>query len=147
MAEGVRIEYAEEVYRTTPTPSGKGISLLCPTRKVMTRGDTLNLGTLSVVCCPNECRQTIPLEGSNTHVRTLKPSLMASFRSRPPTGKGLPVVVLTLTSSRLGGPMWKPGSRRARKARLSPQAASQQLSAASRMGLVFHSIRPAAASP
>lgn len=52
MAEGVRIEYAEEVYRTTPTPSGKGISLLCPTRKVMTRGDTLNLGTLSVVCFP-----------------------------------------------------------------------------------------------
>jgi alpha-D-xyloside xylohydrolase len=49
VAEGVRIEYAEEVYRITPTPSGKGISLLCPTRKVMTRGDTLNLSTLSIV--------------------------------------------------------------------------------------------------
>ena len=50
MAEGVRIEYAEEVYRITPTSSGKGLSLLCPTRKIMTRGDTLNLSTLSVVC-------------------------------------------------------------------------------------------------
>lgn len=50
MAEGVRIEYAEEVYRITPTSSGRGISLLCPTRKVMSRGDTLNLGTLSIVC-------------------------------------------------------------------------------------------------
>ncbi|KAL2022508.1 hypothetical protein VTK56DRAFT_5115 [Thermocarpiscus australiensis] len=48
VAEGVRIEYAEEVYRITPTPSGKGISLLCPTRKVLTRGDTLNLSTLSI---------------------------------------------------------------------------------------------------
>lgn len=50
MAEGVRAEYAEEVYRITPTRSGKGISLLCPMRKIKTRGDTLNLGTLSVVC-------------------------------------------------------------------------------------------------
>ncbi|KAG7284606.1 hypothetical protein NEMBOFW57_009211 [Staphylotrichum longicolle] len=48
VAEGVRIEYAEEVYRITPTRSGKGLSLLCPTRKIMTRGDTLNLSTLSM---------------------------------------------------------------------------------------------------
>ncbi|EAQ87088.1 hypothetical protein CHGG_03707 [Chaetomium globosum CBS 148.51] len=48
VAEGVRIEYAEEVYRITQTPSGKGISLLCPTRKIMRRGDTLNLATLSI---------------------------------------------------------------------------------------------------
>ncbi|KAK3367677.1 glycoside hydrolase family 31 protein [Podospora didyma] len=47
-AEGVRAEYAEEVYRITETPSGKGISLLCPTKKIMTRGDILNLATLSV---------------------------------------------------------------------------------------------------
>lgn len=50
VAEGVRVEYAEEVYRITPTASSKGISLLCPTRKVMSRGDTLNLGTVSLVC-------------------------------------------------------------------------------------------------
>ncbi|KAH6844799.1 glycoside hydrolase family 31 protein [Chaetomium sp. MPI-CAGE-AT-0009] len=48
VAEGMRIEYAEEVYRITPTPSGRGISLLCPTRKIMTRGDILNLSTLSI---------------------------------------------------------------------------------------------------
>ncbi|KAK3321559.1 glycosyl hydrolases family 31-domain-containing protein [Apodospora peruviana] len=48
VAEGFRLEYAEEVYRITKTPSGEGISLLCPTRKIMSRGDTLNTGTISV---------------------------------------------------------------------------------------------------
>ncbi|KAL2259995.1 hypothetical protein VTK26DRAFT_6148 [Humicola hyalothermophila] len=47
-AEGFRLEYAEEVYRITPTPNARGISLLCPTRKIMTRGDTLNLSTLTI---------------------------------------------------------------------------------------------------
>lgn len=42
------MEYAEEVYRITPTASGKGLSLLCPTRKVLNRGDTLNLSTLTI---------------------------------------------------------------------------------------------------
>lgn len=65
MAEGVRIEYAEEVYRITPTRSGKGLSLLCPTRKIMTRGDTLNLSTLSVVCS-NE----VPLGNAGPHSYT-----------------------------------------------------------------------------
>jgi len=49
VAEGVQIQYAEEVYRITPTASGKGISLLCPTRKIFNRGNTLNLATLSIV--------------------------------------------------------------------------------------------------
>ncbi|KAL2148650.1 hypothetical protein VTH82DRAFT_2204 [Thermothelomyces myriococcoides] len=48
VAEGVQIQYAEEVYRITPTASGKGISLLCPTRKILNRGNTLNLATLSI---------------------------------------------------------------------------------------------------
>ncbi|KAK4184890.1 alpha-xylosidase, partial [Podospora australis] len=47
-AENTRVEYAEEVYSITPTPSGNGISLLCPTRKVHSRGDTLNLSTLTI---------------------------------------------------------------------------------------------------
>ncbi|KAK0705438.1 glycoside hydrolase superfamily [Lasiosphaeris hirsuta] len=47
-AEGVRCEYAEEVYRVTETPSGKGIGLLCPAKKIMSRGDVLNLSTLSI---------------------------------------------------------------------------------------------------
>jgi hypothetical protein len=61
VAEGVRIEYAEEVYRITPTASGRGISLLCPTRKIMTRGDTLNLSTLSIVSCDLESRSGLVL--------------------------------------------------------------------------------------
>jgi alpha-D-xyloside xylohydrolase len=47
----VRTEYAEEVYRVSPMPSGKGVNLLCPTRKIRSRGDTLNLSTLSIVRC------------------------------------------------------------------------------------------------
>jgi hypothetical protein len=70
VAEGVRIEYAEEVYRITPKPSGKGISLLCPTRKVMSRGDTLNLSTLSIVCY-DAASQTLVLN----EILTVIPSL------------------------------------------------------------------------
>ncbi|KAK0643873.1 glycoside hydrolase family 31 protein [Cercophora newfieldiana] len=47
-AEGVHAEYAEEVYRISPTPSGKGVSLLCPTKKILRRGDVLNLSTLTI---------------------------------------------------------------------------------------------------
>lgn len=52
MAEGKRVEYAEEVYAITEKPGGKGISLLCPTRKILTRGDVLNLSTLTIVSEP-----------------------------------------------------------------------------------------------
>lgn len=45
-AEGMRVEYAEDVYNITQTE--KGLSLLCPTRKVNRRGDTLNLSTLTI---------------------------------------------------------------------------------------------------
>jgi len=45
-----RVEYAEEVYSTTISEDKKSIRLLCPTKKVMGRGDTLNLSTLSIVC-------------------------------------------------------------------------------------------------
>lgn len=48
-AEGKRLEYAEEVYAVTPREDGKAISLLCPTRKIIQRSDTLNLPTLTVV--------------------------------------------------------------------------------------------------
>jgi alpha-D-xyloside xylohydrolase len=47
-AEGVRVEYAEEVYNIKKT--GRGLSLLCPTKKIQSRGDTLNLSTLTIVC-------------------------------------------------------------------------------------------------
>lgn len=47
-AEGVRVEYAEEVYNIKKTD--RGLSLLCPTKKIRSRGDTLNLSTLTIVC-------------------------------------------------------------------------------------------------
>ncbi|KAF4630126.1 hypothetical protein G7Y89_g8017 [Cudoniella acicularis] len=47
VAEGKRPEYAEEVYSLT-SDDGKAMSLLCPTRKIFQRSDSLNLPTLSV---------------------------------------------------------------------------------------------------
>lgn len=52
VAEGKRVEYAEEVYTTTIREDGKSLRLLCPTKKIMGRGDTLNLSTLTIVCIP-----------------------------------------------------------------------------------------------
>ena len=49
VAEGVRAEYAEEVYSVTKREDGKGLSLLCPTKKIRARSDTLNLSTLTIV--------------------------------------------------------------------------------------------------
>ncbi|KAI8631064.1 glycoside hydrolase family 31 protein [Xylariaceae sp. FL1651] len=45
-AEGMRVEYAEDVHEITQTD--KGLSLLCPTRKIRGRGDSLNLSTLTI---------------------------------------------------------------------------------------------------
>ncbi|KAH8165843.1 hypothetical protein CIB48_g2397 [Xylaria polymorpha] len=45
-AEGMRVEYAEDVYNITQTE--RGLSLLCPTRKIIRRGDTLNQSTLTI---------------------------------------------------------------------------------------------------
>ncbi|KAJ0307792.1 hypothetical protein COL5a_008255 [Colletotrichum fioriniae] len=47
-AEGTATEYAEEVYYTTEIEGGKGLSLLCPTRKIKTRGHTLNASTVTL---------------------------------------------------------------------------------------------------
>lgn len=47
-AEGMGVSYAEEVYNIKKT--GRGLSLLCPTRKINSRGDSLNLSTLTIVC-------------------------------------------------------------------------------------------------
>lgn len=47
-AEGFNVEYAEEVYEVTQTSKG-GISLLCPTRKIYSRGNTLNTSTVTIV--------------------------------------------------------------------------------------------------
>lgn len=52
-AEGTTTEYAEEVYYTTEIESGKGLSLLCPTRKIKSRGHALNVSTVTIVSRPN----------------------------------------------------------------------------------------------
>lgn len=49
VAEGKRVEYAEEIYSMNEAPSGKKLSLLCPTSQIRSRGDTLNRPTLTVV--------------------------------------------------------------------------------------------------
>ncbi|KAI0129574.1 glycosyl hydrolases family 31-domain-containing protein [Xylariales sp. AK1849] len=46
VAEGMHVEYAEEFYDIKPKENG--LSLLCPTRKIFSRGDTLNRSTLRV---------------------------------------------------------------------------------------------------
>lgn len=47
-AENLTVAYAEEIHTCTRT-SPERLSLLCPTRKVRSRGDTLNLSTLNTV--------------------------------------------------------------------------------------------------
>lgn len=42
------VQHAEEVYTTIPREDKKAVTLLCPTRKIYSRGDTLNLSTLSI---------------------------------------------------------------------------------------------------
>ncbi|KAH0363622.1 hypothetical protein KCU89_g19022, partial [Aureobasidium melanogenum] len=53
VAEGKRLEYAEEVYAINEAQDGKKITLLCPTMQIRSRGDTLNRPTLTVVCLTN----------------------------------------------------------------------------------------------
>jgi alpha-D-xyloside xylohydrolase len=42
------VQYAEEVYTITAREDNRAVTLLCPTRKIFSRGDTLNLSTLSL---------------------------------------------------------------------------------------------------
>jgi alpha-D-xyloside xylohydrolase len=48
-AEGKRVEYAEDIFTIEEKKGGKALSLLCPTRNVRSRGDILNLSTLTLV--------------------------------------------------------------------------------------------------
>ncbi|KAK4565740.1 hypothetical protein LTR86_003589 [Recurvomyces mirabilis] len=48
VAEGKRVEYAEEIYSINQSTDGKKLSLLCPTAHIRSRGDTLNRPTLTV---------------------------------------------------------------------------------------------------
>lgn len=56
-AEGVRTEYAEDIYDITSAPDQQSVSLLCPVRQVHTRGNTLNTPTVTIVRC--QCQLVI----------------------------------------------------------------------------------------
>lgn len=49
VAEGKRLEYAEDIYSITSSEDNKKLSLLCPTAQIRSRGDTLNRPTISLV--------------------------------------------------------------------------------------------------
>jgi hypothetical protein len=49
VAEDKRPEYAEEVYSIAEHPAGNALSLLCPTKRILQRSDSLNLPTLTIV--------------------------------------------------------------------------------------------------
>lgn len=42
------VQYAEDIHSITPSKDERSISLLCPTRHIRSRGDTLNLATMSI---------------------------------------------------------------------------------------------------
>jgi alpha-D-xyloside xylohydrolase len=42
------VEYAEDIYSVTEQTDGQSIQLLCPTKRIRSRGDTLNCPTLTV---------------------------------------------------------------------------------------------------
>jgi alpha-D-xyloside xylohydrolase len=47
-AENLRTEYAEDIYEITPQQDQQGLSLLCPTKHIHSRGDTLNQPTVTL---------------------------------------------------------------------------------------------------
>lgn len=47
VAEGMKVEYAEGVHETAETE--RGLSLLCPTTRIRSRGDTLNRSCITLV--------------------------------------------------------------------------------------------------
>jgi alpha-D-xyloside xylohydrolase len=51
-AQGIHSEYAEEVYSVSERKDGKVLSLFCPTKKIRSRSDSLNLSTLTIVSMP-----------------------------------------------------------------------------------------------
>lgn len=48
-AEGVRAEYAEDIYEIAPQDGEQGLSLLCPVRQIHGRSDSLNTPTVTLV--------------------------------------------------------------------------------------------------
>lgn len=49
MKDNVRLEYAEEVRKLSWNADGTAMNLLCPSKKIRSRGDTLNLPVFNIV--------------------------------------------------------------------------------------------------
>lgn len=108
-AEGLRVEYAEEVYNIKKT--NQKLSLLCPTKKIRSRGDTLNLSTLTIVRKPRfrltghgNHPMSMAVSYTDTIYRILKPRATASFLLKQPTGREKSTKALTLTFSPMASP-------------------------------------------
>lgn len=63
-AQDIRSEYAEEVYSVTEREDGRALSLLCPTKKIFSRSDSLNLSTLTIVSVLRVVLQSLYVPGS-----------------------------------------------------------------------------------
>src|ERR1700761_5440322 len=48
IAADKRVEYAEHIYSITDGGNGRSMQLLCPTKHIRSRGDTLNCPTLTI---------------------------------------------------------------------------------------------------
>lgn len=93
--EGKRTEYAEDVYTITPRPDGRALSLLCPTKHVRSRGDTLNLPTVTLASTAQTSNKLA--KALIIPFRISKLFSTASFLFRQPTGLELLIEGLTLT--------------------------------------------------
>ena len=99
VAEGKRVEYAEEVFSIDQSQDGKKLSLLCPTSKQLSRGDSLNRPTLTIVS-----RFALAISSKTKIARTSKQYQMEYYQLRLPTGKVQFAKVLTSISFRMVHP-------------------------------------------
>jgi hypothetical protein len=94
VAEGKRPEYAEDVYSITRHPAGNALSLLCPTKKILERFDTLNMPTLTIASSDwrtNRTILTLPGHTSSFRRRGLSRNDTLAWSSQPrPSLRPLP---------------------------------------------------------
>lgn len=88
-AEDMTAEYAEQVYYNDTRSDGKGVSLLCPTKYIARRGDTLNRSTVTLVSTDpafSEPHALASASHSHQKFRTSTQRPTALSQSRPLTG-------------------------------------------------------------
>lgn len=86
-AQGVRAEYAEDVYETTPSPDQQSLNLLCPTKHIRSRGDTLNQPTLTLDIRA-EADGVISVESTHWAGAQIKPPHFDLFPDGQPSVQG-----------------------------------------------------------